>query len=338
MEPVNVLVTMPFPTPLIEKLAAVSPRVSVIQRASQKAEEITDLLPTLDVLYSWRVFPAPSEAPRLRWVQLHQAGIDMILDQPLYANSDVIFTTSSGIHAVPIAEYVLGQMLALSHHFIEMMEDKTAGTWAQHRWNRYVPQELYGATIGIIGYGNIGRQVARLAQALGMKVLAVKRDVRHPAHDDTFILPGTGDSAGDIPDRIYPPEALHSFLGECDYVVVTAPLTDRTRHLMDAEALRAMKANAVLINVARGGLVDEEALIDALERRQIGGAALDVFSEEPLAPDSRLWKLPNVILSPHVSGFTPYYDDRATDLFAENLRRFLAGERLINVVDRAHHY
>ncbi len=338
METTNVLVTMPFPASLIEKLAGVSRRLTVTQREARKVEDIADLLPNLDVLYTWQVFPTPAEAPRLRWVQLHQAGIDSLLEQPLYTNSDVTFTTSSGIHAVPIAEYVLGQMLALSHHFVEMVEDKASAIWATQRWNRYVPQELFGATVGIVGYGNIGRQVARLAQAFGMKVLAVKRDVRHPAQEETFNLPGTGDQTGDIPDRIYPPEALRSFLSECDYVVITAPLTERTRHLIDGEALRSMKPYAFIINVARGGLIDEAALVEGLEKRQIAGAALDVFAEEPLPADSRLWKLPNVILSPHVSGFTPYYDERATDLFAENLRRFLAGEPLINVVDRAKHY
>lgn len=338
MEPINVLVTMPFPAPLIEKLEGVSPRIVVTQREARKAEEIADLLPAVDVIYTLQAFPSPAEAPRLRWVQLHQAGIDSILDQPLYTNSDVIFTTSSGIHAIPMAEYVMGQVLAFAHHFMEMMEDKANATWPQHRWKRYVPQELYGATIGIIGYGSIGRQVARLAQAFGMQVLALKRDVRHPAKEYAYTIPGVGDPEGDIPDRIYPPEALHSFLGECNFVVVTAPLTQSTRHLIDADAIRAMRPDAVLINVARGGLIDETALIDALSSKLIRGAALDVFSEEPLPADSPLWKLPNVILSPHVSGFTPLYDERATDLFAENLRRFIAGETLLNVVDRTRHY
>jgi phosphoglycerate dehydrogenase-like enzyme len=156
--------------------------------------------------------------------------------------------------------------------------------------------------------------------------------------DDTFRLDGTGDPEADIPDRIYPVQALHSFLGECDVVVVTVPLTADTHHLINGAALKAMKPDALLINVARGDVIHEEALIKALKEGMIAGAGLDVFSEEPLPEDSPLWELPNVLMSPHVSGFTPHYDDRATDLFAENLRRFIVGEELMNVVDREKGY
>jgi phosphoglycerate dehydrogenase-like enzyme len=156
--------------------------------------------------------------------------------------------------------------------------------------------------------------------------------------DSSFRLEGTGDPNADIPDRIYPIAALHSFLKECDVVVLAAPLTKETANLIDAQALKAMRKDSLLINVSRGGVVAEDALAKALREGAIGGAALDVFQEEPLPPDSPLWELPNVILSPHVSGFTPAYDDRATDLFAENLRRFIVGEALMNVVDRSRGY
>ena len=337
METINVLVTMPFAEPLIEKLASVSPRLNVMQHKAESADDLPPMIKETDVLYTLQALPHPEAAPRLRWVQLHHAGVDRLLEHPLYAKDDVLFTTASGIHTVAIAEYVLALILAFAHHLPKMFADKASATWPKGRWARYVPRELRGATLGIVGYGSIGREVARLARAFGMRVLAVKRDLRN-LEDEGYCLPGTGDPHAEIPERIYPVEALHSFLGECDYVVLALPLTPATRHLIDAAALAAMKPTAILINVARGSLVDEKALIAALEKGTIAGAGLDVYEVEPLPEDSPLWKLPNVILSPHVSGFTPYYDERATDLFAENLRRFLAGEPLLNVVDRSRGY
>jgi phosphoglycerate dehydrogenase-like enzyme len=337
METINVLVTMPFPQPLIDKIARVSPLLAVTQREARTAEEITDIVGEVEVIYAWQAIPLPENAPNLRWVQLHSAGADAILQHTLYLQSDVMFTTANGIHAIPLAEYVMAQVLAFAHHLPRMFEDKASSKWTKGRWSRYVPSELHGATLGIVGYGSIGRHVARLAQAFGMRVLAIKRDVRHLA-DDRYTVPGIGDPDGDLPDRIYPPQALHSFLSECDYVVLTVPLTSQTHHLVDTAALAAMKSGAVLINIARGDVVDEQALVAALDQGKIGGAALDVFAGEPLPEDHPLWKLPNVIISPHIGGFTPHYDDRATDIFAENLRRYVAGEPLLNVVNRDREY
>lgn len=337
METIKVLVARSFLKELMEKLSNVSPRLSITVREASSAAELADLMETVEVLYTGQVLPHPQDAPRLRWVQLHWAGIDHLKDEPLYTDSDVVFTTASGIHAVNVAEYVMAQILAFSHHLPRMFKDKLDATWPEDRWARYVPKELRGAVLGIIGYGSIGREVARLGQAFGMKVLAVKRNLRRLA-DDSYILPGTGDPEAEIPERIYPVQALHSMLHECDYVVLTVPLTEETRHLVDAAALAAMKPTAFLVNVSRGGVVDEKALTTALEKGNLAGAALDVFGTEPLPPESPLWKLPNVLISPHVSGFTPYYDERATELFAENLRRFVVGEPLLNVVDRARGY
>lgn len=339
METVNVLVTHPFPEPLMAKLAAVSPVLNISHRPAKTAEELADVMAETDVLYASdsEVFPALESGARLRWVQLHWAGVDSILEHPLYVQSEVMFTTTSGIHAVQMAEYAMGQILAFAHRLPRMLEDQAKGVWTSGRWERYVPDELFGATIGLIGYGSIGRQIARLAQGFGMRVLAVKHNARRLEHDH-YTVPGTGDPNAEIPDRIYPREALHTFLGECDYVVVTVPLTGDTRHLLNAAALGAMKPTAILINIARGDVVDESALVEALQDHKITGAALDVFSQEPLPPDSPLWKLPNVILSPHVSGFSPHYDSRSVDVFAENLKRFIAGEPLINLVDRRQDY
>ena len=154
-----------------------------------------------------------------------------------------------------------------------------------------------------------------------------------PIPDRGWQTPEAGDPTAAQVDRLYAPEALRLMLAECDYVAVTVPLTPETRHLIGAEELKSMKSDAVLINIARGGVIDEAALIEALRGHTIGGAALDVFEQEPLPVDSPLWKLPNVILSPHVSGFTPHYDERAMTLFGENLRRYVNSEPLLNVVD-----
>lgn len=337
MEKVNVLIIQPFPEPMVQKLAQLSPLLNITVRKVQKIEEVADVLGEMDVLYTFAALPEPEAAPRLRWVQLHSAGADMILQHPLYTHSEVMFTTTSGIHAIQMAEYVLALMLAFAHRVPRMLEDQEAGVWTDSRWKRYVPDELYGATIGILGYGSIGRQVAYLARTFGMRVLALKRDVRR-LDNSHYSQPDIGDPQAEIPDMIYPEDALHSFVKECDYVIVTVPLTGSTRHLIDASVLDAMKPKSILINIARGDVIDEQALINALVAGKIGGAGLDVFSEEPLPRTSPLWQLPNVILSPHIAGFSEHYDERAIDVFSENLKRFLAGEPLLNLVDREHDY
>jgi phosphoglycerate dehydrogenase-like enzyme len=290
-----------------------------------------------EILYTFRALPDPDQAPSLRWVQLHTAGAERVLSHPLYTQTEILFTTTSGIHAINMAEYVMAQILAFAHRIPLMLNDQTKGTWASERWLRYIPDELYEKTIGIVGYGSIGRQVARLARAFGMSVLAIKRDAKDPA-DSNYVLPNVGDPEGNLPDRIYPPQAIRSFLSECDYVVLAVPLTEETHHLIDAEKLKAMKENSLLVNVARGAVVDEKALIKALNEGWIAGAVLDVFEEEPLPEDSPLWKTPNLTISPHVSGLTPHYHERAAGIFAENLRRYVAGQPLANLVERERGY
>ncbi|MCC6905587.1 MAG: D-2-hydroxyacid dehydrogenase [Anaerolineae bacterium] len=337
VEPVNVLVTLPFEDVLMEKLRAVVPGGSIRQKVIRSVEDLRDAVRDIDVLYTVDYLPEPEAAPRLKWVQVHTAGVGRLVEHPLYTTTEITFTNASGVHAINIAEYVMSQILAFAHRLPRMLEDQAAVNWPEHRWNRYVCDELYGATLGILGYGAIGRQLARVASGFGMTVLAVKRDLR-TLEDDTFCVPGTGDPEGVIPMRFYPPEALHSFLSECDYVASCAPLTTQTHHVIDAKALSRMRSNSVLINISRGAVIDEAALADALARGVIAGAALDVFEEEPLPSSSPLWKLNNVIISPHVAGFSPRYEERATDLFAENLRRFVSGEPLRNMVIRGLDY
>lgn len=200
-----------------------------------------------------------------------------------------------------------------------------------------MPSEVRGATIGIVGYGSIGREVARIAKTFAMRVLAAKRDLSHKA-DSGYRLPGTGDPDGSLPDGWFGPNELSGLLAQSDYVLLCAPLTPETHHLLGEAQIRAMKTTAFFVNVGRGPTVDEDALARALAEKHIAGAALDVFAQEPPAADSPFYRLDNVIVSPHVSGFIPSYDDKCTDLFAENLRRYLNGEPLLNLVDRARGY
>lgn len=331
--PISVLVLTqsPIPEPLLERVRAVSPRLEVAPQVAQTLEELgAEPWREVEVLYTSGLLPPLELAPRLRWVQGHFAGVERFLDHPLLQS--VILTTASGIHAPAMAEYILMMMLAFAHRLPRILEYQQRVEWPQPRWDLFVPQELRGATVGIVGYGSVGQEVARLAKAFGMRVLAVKRNPQRTVQGE-WRLPDVGDPDLKSVDRVYPPEALASLLNESDYVALTVPLTSATHGLIGNEELRRMKPDAILINVSRGGVVDEPALIEALRSGVIGGAALDVFAEEPLPSSSPLWGMPNVILSPHVSGFTPYYDERAMALFAENLRRYISSEPLLNVVD-----
>ena len=211
---------------------------------------------------------------------------------------------------------------------------------AAANWDRSgrASDTLRGQTLGIVGYGSIGRELARLADGLGMSVVATRRDLRHPADEGSYMEPGVGDPLAEIPTRLYPPQALASMLAVCDYVALTLPLTGETQHLLDESMLAAMKPGAVLINVSRGAVLDEAALISALAAERIAGAALDVFEEEPLPATSPLWSLDNVIITPHIAGNTRRYHEKAATLFGENLRRYLNNEALFNLYDRGRGY
>jgi phosphoglycerate dehydrogenase-like enzyme len=328
---------MRFTDELLDKLKAVSPRLVVKQRTCHNAEEVEQALEGgVEVLYTFYLPADLSRAPGLKWVQLHTAGVDHLLDHPLMKSS-ILLTTVSGIHATPIAEYVFASILAFNRRVPKMLYYQSRREWPQGRWNLFARPELRGSTLGIIGYGSIGREVGRIARCFGMRLVATKRSVSQ-MRDVGYVVQGTGDREGALLDDAFPPERLSEMLSLCDYVVVAVPLTPETRKLIGEAELRAMKPSAYLVNISRGGTVDEGALIKALQEGWIAGAGLDVFEEEPLPSDSPLYGLENVILSPHVSGFTLRYDERASDLFAENLRRYLTGEPLLNLVDKARGY
>ena len=331
----NVLVTMRFDRTQLDRLRAVSPEISV----SQADPDAADYAKT-HVLYAGAPPRDLSRAPALRWVQLHMAGVNALADHPLYTDTTLPLTTTSGVHAATIAEYAVTMLLALAHRVPRMVEWQGRGGWPpdEQRWPLFVPSEVRGATLGIIGYGSIGRELARIAtSAFGMTVLALKRDPSRRA-DDGYCLPGTGDPEGRLPAEWLGPAQLDSLLARADVVVLCAPLIAETRGLIGEAALRRMKPSAYFINVGRGASVDEPALARALRERWIAGAALDVFAQEPPPAGHPFYGLDNVILSPHVSGFLPSYDEKCSVLFAENLRRYLAGEPMLNLVDRGRGY
>ncbi|HYE91058.1 MAG TPA: D-2-hydroxyacid dehydrogenase [Terriglobales bacterium] len=331
----DVLVTMPFSDAQLERLRAVSPELRVTC-----AEPATADYSRAEVLYAGAPPRDLRLAPRLRWVQLHMAGVNALHDHPLYTQSPATLTTTSGVHAATIAEYAITMLLALAHRVPTMVEWQRRGGWPpdDQRWPLFVPTEIRGATLGVIGYGSIGRELARMATtAFAMRVLACKRDPSRP-RDTGYCAPGTGDPEGRLPEAWFPPAKLHEMLARSDVVVMAAPLTKDTEAMIGATALAAMKRSAYFINVGRGATVDERALAAALRERRLAGAAIDVFAQEPPPAGHPFYALDNVIVSPHVSGFLPSYDDRCAELFAENLRRYLADAPLLNQVDRATGY
>jgi D-2-hydroxyacid dehydrogenase (NADP+) len=333
MEAVDVLVLSPVDPGSLERIAAVSPRVKVYDASrmfiptkgpfSEQPDpvlraKLDALLAQTEVIYG---FAPPSKliarAPRLRWINAISAGVDAFLI-PDIIESPVLLTNSRGIHGVQVSETVFMMVLMLAKGAPSFLRQQ-----AERKWQRAVPGVLHLKTIGILGLGVIGREVARRARAFGMRVIAVEAKA-------------TGET--DDVDSVFPPDRLTEVLSQSDYVVVTLPLTPETSKLIGEPELRAMKKTAYLVNVARGGIIDEDALSRALTGRWIAGAGLDVFTTEPLPQESPLWELPNVVITPHIAGDREDYHTLAANLFCENLKRYLEGRELINLVDKRRGY
>ena len=330
MDEITVLSTTNLKDELLQRVAAVSPRLAVRQVFCATGQELEAHLPGVEVLLTQHGAFDASWADRLRWIQLQTAGAERILDNPVL-RAGVTVTTASGIHATPMAEYVLGVMLAMARQLPAVCAMQRERTRPAHPWRALRGRELRGETIGILGYGSIGREVGRLALSLGMRVIALSASGRR--RDEGYYVEGTGDPEGRIPIAWYTPDDLHTFLASCGFVVVAAPLVPQTRGLIDEAALRAMRSDAVLVNIARGEIVQEEALLRALREGWIAGAALDVFAQEPLPPEHPFYDLDNVLITPHMAAMTRHYNERLVDLFVANLRRYLAGQELLNRVD-----
>ena len=268
--------------------------------------------------FSRQFFSSVRKAPNLKWLHVFNAGVD----HPIYAEMlarGVRLTTSSGSNAEPIAQTAIASLLLLARNFPRWLAAQR-----QHRWDPMrtpdVPHDLKGQTALILGLGNIGNEIARLARALGLRVIGVRRGGKKP---------------GDYADELHPVTALDELLSRAEWLVVSCPLTAETRGLIDARALAKLPAGARVINVSRGEIVDEAALIQALKRRQLVGAYLDVFEKEPLPPDSPLWDMPNVIVTPHNSAAAAGNEARVNKIFLDNLGRWSRGEKLVNEVSRA---
>lgn len=257
----------------------------------------------------------------LRWVHLTSAGVDRLPEDIL--KSDIVITNSSGVHSIPIAEHVFAFMLMFERQihksFRIQIEEKK---WVRDFKIQNV-SELHGKTVGIVGLGRIGRKIAQLAKAFDMKVLATVRSPREKEDDA---------------DELHTSDELDNVLQNSDYVICCLPLTKETLHLFDYDKFKKMKPSAYFINIGRGKVVNEKDLVKALKENVIAGTGLDVFEEEPLSSDSELWNLENVIITPHYSGWTPYYMDRVVDIFCENLRAFVEGEKMPNLIDKERGY
>ncbi len=274
-------------------------------------------LPETQILAAYR-FPLDvlNTATRLRWMQITSSGVEFLLPAREQI-ARIVVTSGRGIHAQPIADYVMAGMTMLLSDFPGLFRDQAA-----RRWTRRPVVALAGRTLGIVGLGPIGREIARRAAGAGMAVLGVRA------------------SGAPLPEvaTMYAPDALESFLARCDAVVLALPETDTTRGMMGRAQFAAMKRSAILVNVGRGALVDEPALVAALAEGTIAGACLDVFAVEPLPQDSPLWSMPNVIVTPHIAGMRDDYTALFTDILVENLGRFDRGEPMLNVVDFARGY
>jgi D-2-hydroxyacid dehydrogenase (NADP+) len=254
------------------------------------------------------------QATNLKWVQALGTGVDNLVDLPSLRR-EVIVTNIRGIHGAAVSEAAIMAMLALSRNFARVIRNQD-----RHVWERWPSSLLEGKSVGILGVGVIAEALAPRCKALGMRVVGISSSKRDVA---SF-------------DRVYGRDELVSAVGEIDFLVVLTPYSRATRHLVDAAVLSAMKPGSYLINVARGGVIDEQALIKVLESGRIAGAALDVFSQEPLPQDNPLWSMKNVIVMPHLAGFFEGYADRALPVVEENIRKFLAGDtaNMINIVTR----
>jgi glyoxylate/hydroxypyruvate reductase len=260
----------------------------------------------------------PDLAPSVRWIQCTSAGVGQAIRRYGYATRmpRTVFTTASGVHAAPLAEFCIMAMLMHNKGAARMIRDQQ-----RKHWERYAGTDLRGRTLAIVGVGKIGRELARLAKAFGMIVIGAKRNVA-----------GVDPAALHL-DELYAPHDLHTMLLRAEYLALVAPHTDETEQLIGAAELARLPRGAFFVNIGRGATVDQPALIEALRSGQLGGAALDVFAEEPLPPDSPLWDMPNVLVSPHSGSTSDRENARITELFCENLRRYLAGEALLNVLN-----
>jgi phosphoglycerate dehydrogenase-like enzyme len=311
------------PTWFPKRLQQEFPQVNVVNLPdyTRVDEEIVDA----EIVIAWSIRPEQiAAAKRLRWIHSPAAAVHQLMFPELVA-SDVVLTNAREVHGPVVAEHVIALIFALAKKIPGSVLLQQKHVWGQQILWDEVPRvrEVSGATLGLVGLGSIGRPVVKSAKALGMRVIAVRE---HP------------EKGSEGADAVFGPAQIDEIFRQADYVVLAAPVTDGTKAIANAERLALMKPDACLINVGRGPLVDEAALAAALREKKIGGAALDVFPKEPLAADSPLWDVPNLLITPHTAALTDKLWERHYSLFSENLRRYLNGEPLVAVVDKRKGY
>jgi phosphoglycerate dehydrogenase-like enzyme len=308
-----------MPEEQIAKVRAAAPDMRVV--VTNERAEIERLLDEVEIVAGWFPHELLPQASRLRWLQEWGAGVDWLMREPEAAKLDFTLTNASGVHAIQISEQIIGYLLAFARQLPQAIRAQARRTWRSAKREQVF--ELAGKTMLLIGVGAIGERTAVVATALGMRVLGIRRN---PAGE----LPGV--------KAMYGTDKLHELLPEADCVVLTAPLSHETQGMIGERELRAMKPTSHLVNIGRGGTIQEPALIQALREGWIAGAALDVFEQEPLPEASPLWELDNVIITAHYAGMSPAYDERALAIFLDNLGRYRAGQPLRNVVDKVAGY
>ncbi len=307
-----------------ERLRREFPQLDVVHLKDYAGvdEQILDA----EVVIGWSLRPEQvKSAKQLRWVHSTAAAVHQLIF-PELVESDIVLTNARDVHGPVVAEHVMALIYALAKRIPQAVRLQEKHVWGQNAmWESQPrPREIAGATVGLVGLGSIGRAVAKHASALGMRVIASREHPGKPVPEGLA--------------QVFSPAQLDALLGQSDYVVLAAPVTPNTHHLMDAARLSAMKPDGYLINVGRGSLVDHAALAAALRNQRIGGAALDVFDKEPLAADSPLWDLENLLITPHTAGLTEKLWERNYALIAENLRRYLAHQPLLSIVDKKKGY
>jgi phosphoglycerate dehydrogenase-like enzyme len=319
MKKLSILVLAAPDEPQLSMLNDLRETAAVV--TGDSAQAFQNASPTADVIFNWSgslslIREVFLMSPSVRWIHSRSAGLERTLFPELIA-SDVIMTNGSGVFSPSLGEFALAAILYFAKDFRRMIRNQMAG-----RWEPFDILPISGQTVGIVGYGDIGRAVASRVRAMGMNVLAVKRHASTQSNPDPFA------------DRIYAPDQRLAMLPQCDYVVVAAPLNAETVGLISEAEFAAMKPTAVIINVGRGPVIDERAMVNALSQHKIKGAALDVFDEEPLPPGHPFYKLENVLLSPHCADHTPDWLDNAMRFFLAQFEKFRRGEPLLNVVDK----
>jgi phosphoglycerate dehydrogenase-like enzyme len=285
-------------------------------------DKLQEAIADAEVFYGFPSKDLLPHAPNLKWIQAHSAGVEFVARIPELVSSDIILTNTRGAHGPSIGEHTMALLLAMTRHIPESLEQQRRRHWERGTMYR-TAREIGGLTMGIYGFGALGRGIAQRAQAFEMNLLAVDAQA---VSGQPFL------------DEVWPVSRLDDLMEQSDVVVVAAPLTTETRHIIDAGRMAKMKSDAYLVVVSRGGIVVEDALLEALKAGKIAGAALDVVEQEPLPPDSPLWDAPNFILTPHLAGASAPKERRVVEIFRDNLVRYINGEPLLNVVDKSRGY